>query len=129
MTGAEASASHSEHRPVNLPFDELLERVGGDRELLATLVELQRADAPGALQEMRQFIETADAEGLERAAHRFVGSLVVFSATAAVEAARALEHLARSRSWLGADRQFAALEIEVQRLITALDRILDTLHS
>ena len=111
MTGAETSAAHSKDpRPLDLPLDDLLERVGGDRELLTTLAELQKAEAPGALQEIRQFVERADAEGLERATHRLVGSLVVFSATEAVEAARTLEHLARSRTLVDADRQFAVLE-------------------
>jgi HPt (histidine-containing phosphotransfer) domain-containing protein len=130
MTGADASAAHSAIRgPVNLSFDELLERVGGDRELLATLAELQMAEAPGALQEIRRFADSGDAEGLERAAHRLVGSLVVFSATEAVEAARALEVLARTRTWAGADRRLADLETEVQRLMRALDAMLETLRS
>jgi HPt (histidine-containing phosphotransfer) domain-containing protein len=107
----------------------LLERVGGDRELLATLAELQQAEAPGVLQEMRHLLESADAEGLEKAAHRFVGSLVVFSATEAVEATRVLEQLARQQALGGAGRQFAVLEHEVQRLVAALDRILETLRS
>lgn len=130
MTGAESSAAHSVVRPpLELPLDELLERVGGDRELLATLAEMQKAETPRAMEEIRAFADNGDAEGLERSAHRLVGSLVIFAATEAVEAARALEHLARSRNLANADRQVAALEIEVQRVQAALDRIIDTHHS
>ena len=130
MTGAESSAAYSVViPPLDLPLDDLLERVGGDRELLATLAEMQKGETPRAMQEIRAFADSGDAEGLERAAHRLVGSLVVFSATEAVEAARALEHLARDRNLAGADRHVAALAIEVQRFQAALDRILDTPRS
>ena len=130
MTGADHSAAHFAHvPPLELPLQNLLERVDGDRELLATLAEMQKAETPGALQEIRRCVESGDAEGLERAAHRLVGALVVFDAAEAVEAARTLEHLARSRTLADAPRRFAALEIEGQRLLTALDRIIETLRS
>jgi HPt (histidine-containing phosphotransfer) domain-containing protein len=110
--------------PLELPLGELLARLGGERELLVTLAEIQKAESPRALQEIEGFLHAGDAQRLERAAHRLVGSLIVFGADEAAEAARSLERLSRERHLADAPRQFARLSFEIQRVLAALDRVL-----
>jgi len=109
---------------VELPLDELLERVGGDRRLLATLVEIQKLESPRALREIRQVLLGGDAVRLERAAHRLAGSLVVFGAAEATDAARLLERLGREGRIGDARQHLPTLELEVQRVLAALERLL-----
>ena len=127
MTGPANSAAltYPSAPPLELPLEELLARVGGERELLMTLVEIQKSESPRALEDIRGFLHAGDGARLERAAHRLVGSLIVFGADEAADAARSLERLGREGRLAEAQAEFTRLTVEVQRLLAALDRIVD----
>jgi len=117
-----------DNAPIQLPVDEIFARVGGDIELLAVLVGLFKLDAPTTLSEIRRALDNNDAPALERAAHRLVGSLLTFHASAAAQPARALEIAGHHELLSDAEPQFAALQRELPRVITALDHLVSPLQ-
>lgn len=112
--------------PVSLPaaFDiaDALTRVAGDRELLAELVYIARAESPRLLSEIQQSVESNDADGLERATHRLRGSVGVFGAHSVSKAALELELMARARVLIGAPRKL----VELREALDQLDADLAT---
>jgi HPt (histidine-containing phosphotransfer) domain-containing protein len=100
--------------------DALMERVAGDPDFLATMVDIFVADAPTRLDAIRAGLQQADAHVVERAAHSLKGALATMAAdTAAAEALR-LEQLGRSGSLDGAVEILAALETQVAAVTRAL---------
>src|ERR1019366_4719707 len=76
--------------------DQVLARVGGDRELLAEISRLFVDDAPRHLEQISAAIEARDGESLRRAAHGLKGAAANFDADGVVNAARELEDIGRS---------------------------------
>jgi CheY-like chemotaxis protein len=97
-----------------------LERVGGDRELLAELYHLFTEQCPVWLAEIRDAISRADADRLRRAAHTLKGAVGNFGAQAAHEAAQRLETMGRDGDLADAAATCAELERQLQRLMPAL---------
>jgi PAS domain S-box-containing protein len=124
--GEGASSPATGHRPPATPFDEaeLLDRVGGDRELLREVVRLFFETSPAMLAELRQAAAAGDAETLHRQAHTLKGMVGHFGARAAIEAALRLEVMGRDANLAGAEEACAALAAEVERLRPALGRLL-----
>ena len=100
--------------------DEVLARVGGDRELLAEICRLFVEDAPRHLEQIRAAIEARDSESLKRAAHGLKGAAANFDADGVVDAARTLEDIGRSAQFDGHEAAWRALTIETGRLIAVL---------
>jgi HPt (histidine-containing phosphotransfer) domain-containing protein len=119
-----STSAASEPTPLDLPLDQVLERLDGDRGLLATLADLQRQESCVAIAEIRRLVEVDDASGLRQIAHRLAGSLMVFGASDAVRIARTIEHLATAGQTAAARLHLAALTMELQRVNAALDRAL-----
>jgi HPt (histidine-containing phosphotransfer) domain-containing protein len=105
-----------------LDFQKALAIVGGDRDLLLELATVFLDQLPGQLRELRRAVAMADPEGTREAAHSLKGSLGNLGATAAWEAARALEGLGRSGSLEGVAAAVATLERELDRLTQFLAR-------
>jgi PAS domain S-box-containing protein len=97
-----------------------LNRVGGDEQLLEEIAALFAAECPIWMGQIQEAIDREDASALERAAHKFRGSLSAFSATAAVAAAGELEAIGRNGGVQGASAAFALLEKSIQQLTPAL---------
>ena len=87
----------------SVPMDtaSALARVDGDVELLHELVAVFLKDLPKMLTTLREAVMAGDASGIERAAHKFKGSVGSFAAQPAFEAALALEILGRDGSLAG----------------------------
>lgn len=119
---ARVSQAHpaSDLPPLELAVDDILARVGGQRELLATLAGLQSNESRRAVREIAAFLSEGDTAHVERVAHRLVGSLLIFGADAAVAAARQLEREARDGQLAGAREWLARLSLELERLDAAL---------
>ena len=98
-----------------------LDRLQGDRELLAELVSVIRQEAPRLLAEVRQAVETGDAAALKLAAHTLKGSLASFAAADAVEAAKRLELMGKQNDMAAAPEALAALEREIDRFLPELE--------
>ena len=102
-----------------------MERVAGDPDFLATMVDIFAADAPTRLDAIRAGLRQSDARVVERAAHSLKGALATMAAeTAAAEAYR-LEQLGRSGSLAGAAEILAALEKQVDAVTRALKRLVE----
>src|SRR5215468_1896920 len=113
--------------PPLIDQDALLERVAGDPDFLATMVDIFVADAPTRLDAIRAGVQQSDPHVVERAAHSLKGALATMAAdTAAAEAFR-LEQLGRSGTLDGAADILSSLERQVDEVTAALHALLDNL--
>ncbi len=97
-----------------------LAQVEGDPELLRDLLELFAGEAPAVVARLSAAVEKKDAAGIERTAHTLKGSLANFGADSAVEAASALETLARHKELAHAEETFHTLEREIARVLSEI---------
>jgi two-component system sensor histidine kinase/response regulator len=102
---------------------EALERVQGDEELLADLVEVFLKDCPGQLVNIRKLIEQGDLQGIERAAHSFKGSVGNFTTRGAFSMAFDLEKTAHRGDLAQCARLYNELEAEIETLKPELMRL------
>jgi PAS domain S-box-containing protein len=116
--GGAAPAAPAAHPSVEPAFEpnEILARVEGNRELLAELVDIFREESPRMLAELRRCCEAGDTRGVRDAAHALAGCVGNFGASAAADAALALEHIGRDEDLREAGPRLAELEREVERL-------------
>lgn len=91
----------------------ILDRVGGDTELLREIVALFLEDCPRLLSEIRDAFQQGDTQRLEKSAHTLKGSVSNFAAGAAVQAALKLETIGRSRDLTEAPTAIMQLEKEI----------------
>ena len=103
--------------------DQVLARVGGDRQLLAEISRLFVDDAPRHLERIREALEQRDGESLRRAAHGLKGAAANFEAEGVVTAARTLEEIGRTAAFDGHEAAWRALTLETKRLVTTLARV------
>ena len=101
-------------------WDAALSRVGGRTDLLRQMVILFFKESGKLLPEIQQAIRTADMAKLRRVAHALRGSADCFAAPSAVAAALRLEIMARDGILEDADKAFAELAREIERLKLAL---------
>jgi two-component system sensor histidine kinase/response regulator len=126
-TTVEALAAGQPSRPSPAPLpavsDQVLARVGGDRELLAEISRLFIDDAPRHLEKIHQAIHARDGESLRRAAHVLKGAAANFDAAGLVDAARALEEIGRAANFDEHEAAWRALTFETERLIAELRKV------
>jgi PAS domain S-box-containing protein len=103
--------------------DDVLARVEGNRELLAELVGILRAESPRLLATLREKVEAGDARGLQEAAHAIKGTVGNFGGHAASEAARVLEVMGKDGVLTGAGAGVVRLEAAVAELERNLVRM------
>ncbi len=96
----------------------------GDFEFAQELVELFLSTHSTQLSDIRQAVERRDSTALERAAHKFKGSLGNLCAAPAMEAALRLEMIGRGGDMAEADEASAVLDNEITRLKPALAPLL-----
>lgn len=94
----------------------LVERLGGDQELLAEIVGLLRATTPDLLQQIDDGLARGDLSGVREAAHALVGAIGNFCAPAAEAAARAMLTAARTGDAPAAGRARDTFAAAWQRL-------------
>lgn len=101
----------------------IMERVGGDEELLREITAIFLEEYPSLMNEIKAAVATRDAKRLEESAHALKGSVANFGATAATQAAYRLETLGRHGDMQNADRAFEDLLVEFQHLHPALEAL------
>ena len=94
MTSSPPPPDNTEASPIDVVA--LLDRVGGDEDLLRELTVIFLAEYPSLLREIEDGVEAGDARRVELAAHSLKGSVANFGAQRATEAAYSMETLARS---------------------------------
>ncbi len=98
-----------------------LRRVGGDVGLLAELARMFLDDYPRQLAELQAAVGRGDGPAVQRLAHTLKGTVGVFGAEAAVEAARRLEAAARAGDLTHAGQDAAGLEKALADIRPALE--------
>jgi two-component system, sensor histidine kinase and response regulator len=97
--------------------DSIMQRLGGDEELLRSFIEVFFEDSPELMQQLRFAIAEHDANLLQRSAHSLRGLAANFSAAAVVELASGLEKA-------GKDNDLS----EANSLLTQLTDAMHLLH-
>jgi HPt (histidine-containing phosphotransfer) domain-containing protein len=105
--------------PINLPA--ALARLDGDEELFAMLITVFRQDCRNLLQELASAAARGDLRETERAAHSLKGLAANFEATAARDAALAIEQSARAGNCALVPPAIRELEAHLTRLSEALN--------
>jgi len=100
------------------PLDttKILERIGGDRELLRELAGLFVGDCPRMLSDIQDAVRDGNADALQKAAHALKGSVGNFTAEAAVQVAFRLEMMGRNQDMTDAAQALKELEREIGRV-------------
>jgi HPt (histidine-containing phosphotransfer) domain-containing protein len=98
----------------------ILERMGGNQDLLTELVQLFHVEAPQLIEAMHNALRQGDMEELGRAAHSMKGAAGYFTAQRAVSAANQLETDSKNGDTDSAKATLAMLEVAVGRLLTEL---------
>jgi HPt (histidine-containing phosphotransfer) domain-containing protein len=108
--------------PTAEPFDcaAQLDRVEGDVELLADLIQIFLSDLPRQVDALRKAVGEQDFKGIEREAHRLRGSAGSLGAPGVSAAAARLEQSCREGIYSAARVGWAELEGEIVRLESAL---------
>ncbi len=94
----------------------IMERVGGDADLLKEVVLLFVDELPRTMAQMRDAVRKSDCRRLERSAHALKGSVGNFSAASALQAASVLEAMGRGRDIASAPHALDVLEHELDTL-------------
>jgi PAS domain S-box-containing protein len=98
----------------------LLAGFGGNRKLLAEVIDVFLADSPALVTAVRQATNARSGDDLAHATHALKGSIGLFVQGGAYEAAQRLERAAKSGDLTGIEEACAALEGQVAGLCTAL---------
>ena len=101
----------------------LLESLENDGEFLKTLIGIFLADCPGKLAAIRAAVVARDPCEVMKASHSLKGSVSVFGAKSAVDAAQNLESIGREGKLEGLGEAFAQLEREMALVTFALEEI------
>ncbi|MCE5307026.1 MAG: Hpt domain-containing protein [Acidobacteriales bacterium] len=103
----------------------VLERLGGDEQLLGEIAGLFLSDYPGMLEQVRQAVARQDSSALHHAAHTLKGAIANFCADAPFESAYRLERMGREEDLAGAEEALSELE----RHLLSLEPILADLQN
>jgi two-component system, sensor histidine kinase and response regulator len=107
----------------SIDVSQLLDRLDGDRALLAELVDLFRIDFPGNLSAAQQAIDQQNANDLRNAGHSLKGTLGNLSAIEASALAAELESIGKSLDLTEAQATLDHLAREISNVM----RVLETL--
>ncbi len=114
-------AERSGATPASVDASALVERVGGDLDLLADLVSLFGENSQALLDDLERALEARDCEAASRVAHSLKGSIGNFSTGPAYETVRAVEQAARAGSLDEAARGLTRLERDLRGLVRELE--------
>jgi HPt (histidine-containing phosphotransfer) domain-containing protein len=121
-TGAEEQGSMNTSAQL-LDRATILDRVGGDEDLLREITAIFLEEYPSLIEEIHIAVTAHDAKRLERAAHSLKGSVSNFGARAATEAAYTLETLGRRGEMQNAGSALDHLVSQFEQLQPALEHL------
>jgi signal transduction histidine kinase/DNA-binding response OmpR family regulator len=112
--------------PLSAPRESVLpEAFSDDPELQREVAEAFLEETPRLLAAVRDALARQDRASLRKAAHSLKGSLLIFRAESAVEAAQELESRALEADWEALDGAGDRLEHEVVRLEAVVGRLVE----
>ena len=101
-------------------WNRAVEMLGGEDELLQSVLAMFLEELPGYLDTLKTDLENADAEGVGRTAHTLKGLLATFCADPAMQAAAVLEQ--QAKSGVIQDTAVAGLRDALAELVPALEQ-------
>jgi HPt (histidine-containing phosphotransfer) domain-containing protein len=107
--------------PADFDKNDFLDRLMGDRALMAAVSTEFLKDAPKKLQQLAASVTAGDASAIEQFAHSLKGASAAVSGIATARAAAELEKAGRTGDLGGAQTQFARLQSAYVRLKDALE--------
>lgn len=114
----------SESAPIDRAvFDDLLDRVGGDTEFLAELLQAYFDDSPKLLEAMRMALVGGNAEEFRRAAHSLKSSSANFGAMKLSRMCKELEDMGKAGILDNAGEGMAHAEMEYGRVRAMLQTL------
>jgi CheY-like chemotaxis protein len=108
-------------RPTAFNREELIDRLGGDADLLGDVIRLFLDDCPKRLAAISAAVEQRDPELIRTTAHALKGAAGTIAAAAVFEAAQTLERI-------GAEKRLAAAEAAWRVLSRESANLMDTLR-
>ncbi|PWT81699.1 MAG: hypothetical protein C5B57_09970 [Blastocatellia bacterium] len=122
VTDPPAASTAPAAEPV-LDRDTMLERFGGDVELLNEVIRLFLEDCPKRLADIKAAVDSKDAERIRITAHALKGAAGNLSEGALFEAARTLERIGAQSRLQAADAAWRRLSMEASAVIDELRRL------
>jgi two-component system sensor histidine kinase/response regulator len=101
----------------------LLERVEGDRELLAEMIQIFKEEVPVLMNTMRESLQRGDWTVLERSAHSLKGAVSNLSSKATASVALKLEQDAKNKDAESSKASVAEIERIMNSLLPALSEL------
>lgn len=105
---------------ISLDKTELLEKVFGDKDMLAEIIDMFLELSPTMLDAIDQTIQVHDAKKLSETAHTLKGSIGNFTIDSPFQAALELENIGKSENLGRANEAFAIMKNEIDMLNRAL---------
>jgi CheY-like chemotaxis protein len=106
--------------PSVLNWDEALDAVGGNREILKTLTDSLVEEAPAMLDAIQRSVRAGDASAVRLAAHTLKGAVRYFGTTAVFKSAFRLESMGQDGDLETAPEVLASLESSMEQFLAAL---------
>jgi PAS domain S-box-containing protein len=103
--------------------DDVLSRLGGDRELAESLITVFVEGVDASLSDLKHAVQRGDADAIVMRAHGLKGAALYGGAGTLAERAGSLEQMARSGSYEERSARVAALEQEVIRYKNEVQRL------
>jgi PAS domain S-box-containing protein len=132
LPGQTMEVSHpqeqDEYRPLSdegelVDRGSLLDRLGGDSQLLSELIEIYLSQSSSLLAAAQRALQEKNARELARVAHTIKGSAANFLARATVETSERLEAFAKEGDFSRAQETLGALKEEMEHLGSALSAL------
>lgn len=98
----------------------ILDRLGGDEDIFAMMVDLYLQDADSAIQALGAALASADSNALMREAHTAKGLLATFSDDLGADAAFVVEQQARTGDLTGLQGAVATVQERMRGLAVVL---------
>ena len=98
----------------------ILNRLGGDQELFATMIQMYLQDVEQNSADIAAALASGDAAVLERQVHTIKALLATFSDDAGAESALALEQKAKTCGLAGLDEAVVALQARLYEVADVL---------
>ncbi len=117
----ESEPTASALRPPSWSRVEVLDRLGGDQELLEELCQIFLKESPRLMERLRQGMANGNAEAVHRAAHSLKGEVSYLAAAGATQAARRLEDLGHEGNLSVVSEAIRVMERELDQLRQAIE--------
>ncbi len=119
-TNTRARQEAESAEPLNLDFQKILERLGGDETLLTEVIDIFVDQTPQHMETLRRALAQGDAESVKKTAHGLKGELGYLGVTEVTQKARELEELGRKHDLEKASQVLDSLEPQISAIVAAM---------